>query len=273
MINIGFNKKKIKTINIYNFIKTAVLILLFIFPLAAQEDTTNVASQNPSPMVEYTRSHERIMQTDFPGFVDTINNVFKKPIIIFIPQKSVDKKEYDLLLHFHGEGKSIKYAAEKYNGNLITADFNLGSGSSVYYQAFNDSSVFYTVLDSVKNISLKLKHPLRINKIILSGFSAGYGAIKKILSYNNIYNKIDAVLLLDGLHAGYVPERKVLYEGGNIDSSAYKVFLKLAKDAAKKESEKKFLFTHSEIFPGTFVSTTESADFMLNVLNLKEKLF
>jgi hypothetical protein len=33
--------------------------------------------------------------------------------------------------------------------------------------------------------------------------------------------------------------------------------------------EKRFLVTHSEIFPGTFASTTETADWMLRALGLR----
>ncbi len=149
---------------------------------------------------------------------------------------------------------------------------SLGSGSSVYYKTFSDSTVFQDLIDSIKHkASTKLDRHIKVNKIIISGFSAGYGAVKKILSFDHNREIITAVLLLDGLHASYVPEGKVLYEGGKIDSSAYTSFIKFAKEALIKNSNKKFLFTHSEIFPGTYVSTTESADFLISLFNLKNK--
>lgn len=251
--------------------KTFLFILLLITQLIAQEDSLKVSSQNPSPMVEFTRVHERITQKTYKGLDLIIKDLFTKPIEIFISEKSLHYNQYDLLIHFHGDGNIVKYAAERYNGNIIAVDINLGTGSSKYYREFTDSTLFISLLDSIQNISKKLNHIIKINRIVLSGFSAGYGAIKKILEINNLYNKIDAVLLLDGIHAGYVPDRRVLFEGGHIDSSAYEVFIKLAKDASEKKSRKKFLITHSEIFPGTFVSTTESSDYILNILGLKRR--
>jgi len=75
--------------------------------------------------------------------------------------------------------------------------------------------------------------------------------------------------MLDGLHASYVPEGRVLYEGGQVDSTGLAVFVKLAMDASRKHSTKQFLITHSEIFPGTYASTTEASDFILSELGLK----
>jgi hypothetical protein len=251
--------------------KTFLFILIMTVPLLAQQDSLKAASQNPSPMVEYTRSHERIAQKTFKGLDVIIKDLFSGPIEIYIPGKSLGFNQFDLLIHFHGSSNIVKYAADKYEGNIIAVDINLGAGSSRYYKEFADSTLFINLLDSVRNLSKRLNHNITIRHIILSGFSAGYGAIKKILEFKSLYNLTDAVLLLDGLHAGYIPDRRVLSEGGHIDSSAYKFFIKLAKDASEKKSRKKFLITHSEIFPGTFVSTTESTDYILNILGLKRK--
>ena len=72
--------------------------------------------------------------------------------------------------------------------------------------------------------------------------------------------------MLDGLHAGYVPEGKVLFEGGTLNESDLDVFLDYARSAA--DGEKHFVITHSEIFPGTYASTTETADYLIKSLGL-----
>ena len=38
-----------------------------------------------------------------------------------------------------------------------------------------------------------------------------------------------------------------------------------------ENAEKQFLITHSEIFPGTFVSTTEATDFVLQNLGMRRE--
>jgi hypothetical protein len=259
-------------LNKFSIIKIYVLSLIIISAANAQKDTLKPASQNPSPMVENTRTHQRIEKKEYKGLQFIIPGIFKKQVNVFIPERDLTNSGFDLLIHFFSPEYIVEYAAEKYNGSIITACINLGAGSSVYYNAFPDSARFTSLISSIiKTASSKLGRNIKIKRIIISGFSAGYGAVKKLLSYNSVYNKISGVLLLDGMHASYVPERKVLYQGGHIDTSAYTGFLKFAKDACRKNSTKKFLFTHSEIFPGTFVSTTESADFLCSLLNLKIK--
>lgn len=233
-------------------------------------DTTKVSSQNPSPMTESTRRHERIEQKEYAGLGFRIEGFLPKTVEVYVPEKSRNASEIDFLIHFLGANYVVQNAAVNYDGDVATALISLGSGSSVFNNAFADTMVFPRLLDTLlTSLQAKLEHPLKFKRIYLSGFSAGYGAIRRILSTSQNYGRVDGVLLLDGIHAGYVPERKVLAEGGRIDSTNLVTFLKLATDASQESSRKQFLITHSEIFPGTFVSTTESTDFLLKQLEVK----
>ncbi len=98
------------------------------------------------------------------------------------------------------------------------------------------------------------------------GFSAGHGAIRAILREPRHFERVNAVLLLDGLHTSYLPERTVLADGGVLDPSNLASLADFARAAAR--GEKRFVVTHSEIFPGTFASTTETADWLLEELGL-----
>lgn len=249
------------------FIQKAKLFLIFTFVIFLQTLLAQ-SPQNPSPMQENIRTHERITKKNFEGINFFIENLLSKKVEVFISKKDINEKNYDLLIHFNGAGYVVKYAAENYNGALISVIVNLGAGSKIYYDEFNDTTLFKKLIDSIKiNCEKKLAHHIIFNKIILSGFSAGYGAVKHLL--DNYFNEINSILLLDGLHAGYVPEGKVLFEGGKVDSTSLKNFIKFAKNASGSKNSKRFLFTHSEIFPGTYVSTTEAADFIIKKLNLK----
>ena len=77
------------------------------------------------------------------------------------------------------------------------------------------------------------------------------------------------VLLLDGIHASYVPEGKRLADGGVIRAEDVDAYVKLAREAVA--GRKKFLISHSEIFPGTYASTTECVDYLLATLGIKRK--
>lgn len=238
--------------------------------LALPLDTLKVPSQYPSPMVEYARKHERIPQQEYKGMAFEITGLFSKPVQIFIPQKGRRAKKFDLLIHFHGASYVSNYAATNYKGNLIAVIVSIGSGSKVYGDAFEDTTKFSSLIDSiVAGAERHLSHKIKTQHLTLSGFSAGYGAIRKILGSQSNYSKVYAVLLLDGIHASYIPERTVLADGGKIDSTGLNAFINLARDASKKKSKKKFLITHSEIFPGTYVSTTEASDYIAQLLQIK----
>lgn len=242
------------------------------FAHAQQKDGSKPAAQNPSPMVENTRAHERIPTQKFPGIAFTISDVLPKSVEIFVPQRQQKSRRFDLLLHFHGAGFVVQNAAIQYKDAIIAATVNLGAGSGVYGNAFEDSTRFPALLKTITDsLQQKLARPVALRRIILSGFSAGYGAIRKIISAQQNFNRIDAIVLLDGIHASYIPERRVLAEGGKIDSTGLMAFIRFADKAARKNSGKKFLITHSEIFPGTFVSTAEATDFILEKLGLKRQ--
>ena len=59
----------------------------------------------------------------------------------------------------------------------------------------------------------------------------------------------------------------MLANGGAIDTTNLVAFANFARAAMR--GEKRFLVTHSEIFPGTFASTTETADWLLRALGLR----
>jgi hypothetical protein len=85
------------------------------------------------------------------------------------------------------------------------------------------------------------------------------------------YARVERVLLIDGLHTGYVDGRPGT--GPALDSSletaGLEVFLRFARDAVA--GRRRMIVTHSEIFPGTYASTTETADWLLAQLGVTRK--
>ena len=103
-------------------------------------------------------------------------------------------------------------------------------------------------------------------RFTLVGFSAGHGAVRAILRTPRHFDRVSAVLLLDGMHTAYVPDGKPIAAGGSLDTTNLVAFADFARAAIA--GKKPFLVTHSEIFPGTFASTTETADWLLATLGL-----
>src|SRR5687767_9061448 len=62
--------------------RCAPLLLLVI---ACSHSVTPPARQNPSPMVESARPHQRVEKSNPAGIRFTLDNVLPKPVAVFVP--------------------------------------------------------------------------------------------------------------------------------------------------------------------------------------------
>jgi len=160
----------------------------------------------------------------------------------------------------------MEYHIAKHFPKAALITVNLGSGSRVYGDPFVQPGKFREMIDEAgKALGTKKGW----SSITLVGFSAGYGAVRAILRHDNNFRLVNNVLLLDGIHASYVPEGKRLADGGVIKADDLDSYIKLAREAVA--GNKKFMISHSEIFPATYASTTECVDSLLSMLGVKRK--
>ena len=238
--------------------------LLFIFGILATTASilAQPARQDPSPMTDSTRPHPRIAKIEVAGKRVALQSL--KGATLFTSAKFKSRASVPLIIHFHGAPWLVErhIAVETPRAALITVQ--LGAGSSAYGRPFADAGLFPKLIDEARK---ELGDVKSWSSITLTGFSAGYGAIRAILRQPENYTKITNVLLLDGIHASYEPEGKVLADGGVIAPADLDSFVEFAKDAVA--GKKTFVLTHSEIFPGTFVSTTECTEYLLRQINIK----
>lgn len=235
---------------------------------SAQIPAPRVAAQNPSPMVEQTRTHERLAPMELRGTVRSFAGPAGKPVELFVPDEARASDVVDLVVHFLGAAWLPEQAVAKLGGHTVAAVVNLGAGSAVYHRAFVDPTAFDSLLAGVtREVSAAIGKTARVGRVTLVGFSAGHGAVRTILREPRHFARVDAVLLLDGMHTSYVPEGTVLAAGGALDTTNLVAFADFARAAVR--GEKRFVVTHSEIFPGTFASTTETTDWLLRALGLR----
>lgn len=239
--------------------------LLLASAAGAQSGAPASASQNPSPMVEMTRVHERLTPSELGGTHTTVTGPLGRPVEVWIPN-ALHSGDARLVVHFLGAAWLAEYAVSRVE-STIAAVVNLGAGSGVYDRAFSEKGSFDTLLARTERaVSQSVGTDVRFRRVTLVGFSAGHGAIRAILRDSTQFGRVDAILLLDGMHTSYVPEGTVLADGGTLDTTNLVGFVRFARAAMR--GEKRFLVTHSEIFPGTFASTTETADYLLRTLGL-----
>ncbi len=234
----------------------------------AQTPAPPVASQNPSPMVEETRVHERLTPKELGGVTRSFVGPAGKHVEVFVPDGAQASDTIDLVVHFLGAAWLPEQAVAQLDGHMVAAVVNLGAGSGAYHRAFADPVAFDSLLAGVtREVSAVNGKATRLGRVTLVGFSAGHGAVRAILREPRHFARVDAVLLLDGMHTSYVPDGTVLAAGGTLDTTNLIAFAEFARAAVR--GEKRFVVTHSEIFPGTFASTTETADWLLRALGLR----
>ena len=106
--------------------------------------------------------------------------------------------------------------------------------------------------------------PAHVRKLALSSWSAGYGATEQILR-QPAGKKVDAVILLDSLHVGYVDE---IAE----DATRSRRSSPSSSSRSGRAERKKLMFmSHSSIIPPGYASTTETAAFVISQLRGKLK--
>ncbi len=164
----------------------------------------------------------------------------------------------DVAFHFHGaEMAGEEWRQSGLNAVIVSVTLP-GVGNKPYKRELGDPSRFGAVLDEV----VKQVGGTHSRRIALFGYSAGYAAVGQVLSNEWYYDKVDTVVLLDGLHASLVNKRP--------EESAIAIFERFAGDAVR--GEKTMVITHSSVVPPTYASTTMMTDVLLASLGLKRTL-
>lgn len=211
-------------------------------------------AQNPSPMAEHTRQHPRLPQTTPPGLHQKLSLG-----TLFVPEKLKGKHHINLLLFFHGGDWLPEFAAAKQR-NLAVITVQAGAGSSTYEKLFADPATLPKLLAEAQSVA-----GVPFTEIDLGGWSAGCGALRQLLSDPPSYARIHRVLCIDGVHAGYIPganKGAPAPADPQLEPANLQSWLRFGTDAIA--GKKRLILTHSEIFPGTYASTTETADALLH---------
>jgi hypothetical protein len=185
--------------------------------------------------------------------------------VFYIPTSFIvrDDGAYDLIIHFCGNTQLNIEGYEAAQVNAVVGILNIGSGGSgAYEDRFANPAAFAELLERVqetmKDRGLKNAHLRRIG---LVAWSAGYGAIIRILDHPADADRVDAVILLDGLHTSM--------RGNEVDGLKIAGVIPFAEKA--KRGEKLFLMNHSDIDPIEYLGTHATADYVLKTVHVERK--
>lgn len=171
---------------------------------------------------------------------------------------------YDLLIHFHGNTDFVEEGLDLSGVNAAVLIFNYGIGSHAYEGRFADPKRFGDLMASVdaELADRGLVGPKR-RRVALTAWSAGYGAIMGILAQPKLADQVDAIILLDGMHANYIGE------GPQILPNSIEPFLLFAERA--KSGEKLFVLTHSNVDTVGYATVAASAQLLLDTVKVERK--
>jgi hypothetical protein len=167
---------------------------------------------------------------------------------------------FRLLVHFHGAEPVRKQLAPE-GLDLVIAALDAGVGSHAYDRALAEPAAFDQLVAAVEAEVAAANHlpAAHARSVTLSSWSAGYGAVAQILPRRD--GRIDAVILLDSLYAGYTDGRRTL------DRARLAPFLSVAREALAGGPA--LFLTHTEIATPGYGSTAEVASYLLAELGVK----
>ncbi len=164
--------------------------------------------------------------------------------------------EIRLTVHFHGAPWFAAAEHQRRGAKTPLLVYGGMQGSSAYAAPFQDPQRFQSLLDGVAAHF----HPRattaapRVTSVEISSFSAGYGAVRELLSRPEYVRIIDTVVLADSLYASFaVPggtDRTPLPE-------QMAPFIDFAKQAAR--GDRRMLVSFSSIQTASYSCTVDTA--------------
>jgi hypothetical protein len=171
---------------------------------------------------------------------------------------------FDLLIHFHGNVNLVQESVHETKLNALVYVINLGA---VFTRRYTDAYSAEDVLDELLENAAKTATQQGLSnahakRVALSAWSAGCAAIGQILRHRA--DRIDAVLLLDGMHAPYINIYK-----READLEPIRPFLTYSERAVA--GERLMVITHSNVETFTYASAAHTADLLLKERGIERK--
>jgi hypothetical protein len=226
-----------------------------------------VAAPTPETQTQKSAQERGVnpCNTPDPGF-GTFSNWDRSPGMgqMIVPQAGGLTKtgQFDVVFHFHGHEAARKEWVQAING-IVLVGIDLGNGSGPYSAAFNGPAVFESLVERVeRGVAKHFGRPRATARHIgLSAWSAGYGAVQEILNSTYGKRRVDAVILLDALHTGYLPGNP---GAPTLNYRQIQSFIDFAKLAVQKQ--RLMFMSHSSIIPPGYASTTETANLLVRAV-------
>ena len=187
-----------------------------------------------------------------------------RPGLLYVPTGFTSEDgQFDLIIHFHGNPELVSQSVVEADINALIHITNLGLRSGPYKQWSMVPDAFDRLLSEAEKAAVAMGlRDAKVRRIALSCWSAGYGAMLHILDKDRHRDRVDALLVTDGMHGGYRTEAE-----REIHPMSLGAFVAFGKRAVA--GDKLFVLTHSRIQTAGYASAKKSADFLLDELGVE----
>ncbi len=174
---------------------------------------------------------------------------------LFIPESWQPSKALRLTIHFHGAAWfAIDEHLRRGLREPLVAIY-AGEGSTVYRNAFQNPDAWPRLLADV----LAETHAETIDRVDVTSFSAGYGAVRELLKQESPQKQIRRMILADSMYASFTSPADKTPQKDQIDP-----YLAFSKAAMK--GEKGFVVTFSQVPTDTYANSASCASALVNAI-------
>jgi hypothetical protein len=183
------------------------------------------------------------------------------------PELAVSGRAFDVVVHFHGASEHQEKNAAEAGLKAVFVTANEGLGSTPYARAFEKPGSLDRALDlAVRTVDTSghldtSAGPPRVRFVALSSWSAGGAAVKQILDRERDAERIDAVLLADGIFSRFADPKTKAVESKPLDP-----FVRFGRRAL--DGERLMVVTHTAIETPQYPNVKECTDVLLETLDL-----
>ncbi len=181
----------------------------------------------------------------------------------------------DVVVHFNAAMMAGKeWTRSHANAVIVSAAFG-SFGSGPYQEAMADPGRFGRMLSEVvRGLEAQRRSSapphLHVRKLGLVAWSAGFGAVGRILQVPRYFEKVDSVVLLDAMQAGYKDPARGAGQGPTqVSLTGIEPYIRFAREA--KTGKKQMIITHTSIVPPQYASTTDAALALLGAVGVERR--
>lgn len=176
-----------------------------------------------------------------------------------------DDGAFDLVIHAHGNPDLATESYEAVGIGAAVYVLNLGIGSGAYEDRFQDKRALDQAIErATQGVAARGVANAHVRRLAMVSWSAGYGAALRSFNHGPHADRVDAVILLDGLHAGFRGGTR-----GTIEPLPIEPMIRYAERAMK--GEKLLVITHSNIDPVDYLGVKETTDYLLKQLGVERQ--